>query len=60
MSFLKFPVLELQQARTKIFIGNLAPGAKIPVNFTITPEQETSLILTATYNNGNNPHKVTM
>ena len=25
------------------FIGNLASGAKIPVNFTITPEQETSL-----------------
>ena len=42
----------------KIFIGNLASGAKMPVNFTITPEQETPLILTATYNNGNNPHKV--
>jgi hypothetical protein len=42
-------------ART--FIGNLASGAKIPLNFTITPEQETSLTITATYNNGNNPHK---
>ena len=39
------------------FIGNLASGAKIPLNFTITPEQETSLTITATYNNGNNPHK---
>ncbi len=44
----------------KTFIGNLASGAKIPVNFTVTPDQETNLILTVTYNNGNNPHKVTM
>jgi len=41
----------------RTFIGNLASGAKIPLNFTITPEQETSLTITATYNNGNNPHK---
>jgi hypothetical protein len=45
-------------ART--FIGNLASGAKIPVNVTVTPEQETSLILTVSYNNGNNPQKVRM
>jgi hypothetical protein len=44
----------------KAFIGNLDSGAKIPVNFTVTPDQETNLILTVTYNNGNNPHKVTM
>ena len=44
----------------KTFIGNLASGAKIPVNFTVTPEQETSLMLTVTYNNGNNPHNVKM
>jgi hypothetical protein len=44
----------------KTFIGNLASGAKIPVNVTVTPEQETSLNLTVTYNNGNNPHKETM
>jgi hypothetical protein len=44
----------------KTFIGNLASGAKIPVNFSVTPDQETTLILTVTYNNGNNPHKVTM
>ena len=45
----------------KTFIGNLAPGTKIPVNLTITPEKETVLLtLTATYNNGDNPHKVTM
>jgi hypothetical protein len=44
----------------KTFIGNLASGAKIPVNFTVTSDQETSLILTVTYNNGNNPQKVRM
>jgi hypothetical protein len=44
----------------KTFIGNLASGAKIPINFTVTPEQETSLLLTITYNNGNNPHKEKM
>jgi hypothetical protein len=44
----------------KMFIGNLAAGAKIPVNFTVSPDQESQLILTVTYNNGNNPHKVMM
>jgi len=44
----------------KMFIGNLAAGAKIPVNFTVSPDQESQLILTVTYNNGNNPHTVTM
>ncbi len=44
----------------EIFVGNLASGAKIPVNFTVTPDQETNLILTVTYNNGNTPHKVTV
>jgi hypothetical protein len=44
---------------SKIFIGNVASGAKVPVNFTVTPDQESQIILTVTYNNGNNPHKVT-
>jgi hypothetical protein len=44
----------------KIFIGNLASGSKSQVNFTVTPELETTLILTLSYNNGNNPHKVRM
>jgi len=47
-------------APEKVFIGNLAPGAKMAVNLTITPNQETPVLLTATYNNGNNPHKETM
>jgi hypothetical protein len=45
---------------SKTFIGNLASGAKIPVNVTVTPDQETSLILTVSYYNGNNPQKVRM
>ncbi|HZK29909.1 MAG TPA: hypothetical protein VFC43_01565 [Methanoregula sp.] len=44
----------------KIFIGNLASGSKSQVNFTVTPELDTPLILTLSYNNGNNPHKVRM
>ena len=45
---------------SKTFIGNLAPGARIPVNFTVAPDQESQLILTVTYYNGNNPHTVTL
>jgi hypothetical protein len=41
----------------KTFIGTLASGAKIPVNFSVTPEQETNLAVAVTYNNGNNFHK---
>lgn len=45
---------------SKIFIGEVAPGAKIPVNISITPDQETTLALLLTYNNGNNPHQVAL
>lgn len=44
----------------RIFIGDLAAAAKTPVNVSITPDQETTLSLVLTYNNGNNPHEVTM
>jgi len=44
----------------RIFIGDLAAAAKTPVNVSITPNQETTLSLLLTYNNGNNPHEVTM
>jgi hypothetical protein len=44
----------------RIFIGDLAAGARVPVNVSITPEQETPLNLLLTYQNGNNPHEVTM
>lgn len=45
---------------SKIFIGEVAPGAKIPVNVSITPDQETTLHFVLTYNNGNNPHQTTL
>jgi len=45
---------------SKTFVGNLASGAKIPVNVTVSPDQETTLTVTVTYKNGNNPHKETM
>lgn len=44
----------------RVFIGDLAAAAKTPVNVSITPEQETTLILNLAYNNGDNPHDVTM
>jgi hypothetical protein len=44
----------------RIFIGDLAAGAKVPVNLTITPEKATAALVTLTYNNGDNPHTVTM
>jgi len=45
---------------SRTFVGNLGSGAKIPVNFTITPDQPTTLHLTLNYNNGDNPHTVMM
>jgi hypothetical protein len=44
---------------SRIFIGEIASGAKIPVNISVTPDHETTLNLHLTYNNGNNPHEVT-
>ena len=45
---------------SRIFLGDLAGGAKVPVNISVTPDQETDLALLLTYNNGNNPHQVSM
>jgi hypothetical protein len=45
-------------ART--YVGKIGPGVKTPVNISITPDKETRLSLLLTYDNGNNPHKVTM
>lgn len=45
---------------SRSFVGDLAAGAKVPVNFTITPDQPTTALLTLDYDNGDNPHKVTM
>lgn len=45
---------------SRTFIGDIASGAKIPVNFSVTPDKETRIALTLMYDNGNNPHTVTM
>lgn len=50
----------ISPAPEKMFIGDLAAGVKAPVNFTITPEKATTALITLTYDNGDNPHKVTM
>ena len=42
----------------KTFIGNLTSGASTTVNFTVTPEVETTMQLTVRYNNGDNVHTV--
>lgn len=44
----------------KIFIGTLASGASTTVNFSITPSRVTTLVFTLHYDNGDNPHTVTL
>jgi hypothetical protein len=45
---------------SRVFVGNVASGAKVPVNFTVTADQATTLNLVLNYDNGNNPHRVNM
>jgi hypothetical protein len=40
------------------YIGKVAAGTSIPVNFSVTPNQETTLNLTVKYDNGDNHHHV--
>jgi hypothetical protein len=44
---------------SEVFIGDMNPGAKIPVNFSVTADQVTVLHLILNYDNGDNPHSVT-
>jgi LPXTG-motif cell wall-anchored protein len=41
---------------SKIFVGAIKSGAIIPVNFSVTPDQPTTLHLKVTYDNGDNTH----
>ncbi len=43
---------------SRIFVGDVASNAKIPVNFTVAPDQPTTALLTLTYGNGDNIHVV--
>jgi hypothetical protein len=45
---------------SKIFVGELASGAKVPVNFSVTADQPTTLHLILNYDNGDNPHTVNL
>lgn len=45
---------------SRVFVGNINPGEKIPVNFSVTPGKASPLQLTLNYDNGDNPHTVTM
>jgi hypothetical protein len=45
---------------SRVFVGNINPGEKIPVNFSVTPGKPSPLQLTLDYDNGDNPHTVTM
>ncbi len=44
---------------SRIYIGSIGPGKTAEVNFSITPESETPVLMTLHYDNGNNPHEVT-
>ena len=44
----------------RLFIGDLGAGAMVPVNVTVMPERATSVVLTLTYDNGDNPHTKTI
>ena len=42
------------------FIGSVGPGEKVPVDFSVTPSQESPVRMTLHYDNGDNPHTVEM
>ncbi len=45
---------------SRVFVGKIASGATVPVNFTVTADQPTTLHLVLNYDNGDNPHTVNM
>jgi len=45
---------------SKTYIGALASGAKTTADIAVTPYQQTTLTLTVNYDNGDNPHKVSL
>jgi hypothetical protein len=50
----------LEFSPSQVFVGNIGPGEKIPVNFSVTPGKATPIQLTLNYDNGDNPHTVSM
>lgn len=47
-------------APSQVFVGNLKPGEKIPVNFSVTPGKASPLHLALNYDNGDNTHTISM
>ncbi|MDO9324032.1 MAG: hypothetical protein Q7T80_03645 [Methanoregula sp.] len=45
---------------SRVFVGKVASGATVPVNFTVTTDEPTTLHLVLNYDNGDNPHTVNM
>jgi hypothetical protein len=45
---------------SRVFVGNIGPGEKVPVNFSVTPGKSAPLQLTLNYDNGDTPHTVSM
>lgn len=45
---------------SRVFVGSIGPGEKVPVNISITPEKELPVQLTLNYNNGDNIHSIDM
>jgi hypothetical protein len=45
---------------SRVFVGKVASGATVPLNFTVTADQPTTLHLVLSYENGDNPHTVNM
>ena len=45
---------------SKIYLGDIASGTKVPVNFTVTPDHPSNITVTLKYGNGDNTHKVSM
>ncbi len=45
---------------SRVFVGNVASGAKVPINFSVTVDQPTTLHLVLDYDNGDNPHTMNL
>jgi hypothetical protein len=51
---------DLTATPSSMYIGDIASGAKIPVNFSITPDKPTTIMVNLNYDNGDNPHVTTL
>jgi hypothetical protein len=45
---------------SRVFVGKIESGATVPVNFSVSADQPTTLHLVLNYDNGDNPHSVNM